>query len=120
MSAVKSVVRLPKHFSAVHKVLLRLCEEYDVEVPKLDVDMSLCPPKCEACYSKFEIHMNRSTFHSLSNAVTTLRHEFAHYLSELADLPSKREEIRAKRFEKGFPMEGVQPKSQTTIERFLR
>lgn len=115
---IRAVTRLPKHFGAVRKVLLRLCEEYDVEVPKFDVNMSLCPPNCEACYSMFEIHMSRSVFTSLAHAIRTLRHEFAHYLSDLADLPSNREEVRAKRFEKGLPMEGVQPKSQTTLDGF--
>ena len=100
-------------FEYTKNILRKLCQEFDVETPKLTVKTM---SKLHGFYTFNVITLNLETLqNNLAEALRTVRHEFYHYLQDVLDLPEKKSELKAKRFEKDMFSLEVLPKSQTKL-----
>jgi len=100
-------------FKIAQNVLSKLASEFEVEIPKLMVKNM---KKLHGFYALDTITLNTNTLHNnLAEALRTVRHEFYHYLQDVLDLPEKKSELKAKRFEKDVFSLEILPKSQTKL-----
>ena len=94
-----------------------LAETFGVRKPNLLVT-SL--KKAHGFYALDTITINVATLrNNLSLALTTLRHEFCHYLQDELELDDRKPELNAIRFEKNILTLGVKPISQRLLQEFV-
>ena len=101
----------------LNNTLNRLAKEFGVSKPNL-----LIRPLTGlwGTYSilRTEITIDTKIFQTnISKAITTLKHEFYHYLEDIQDLDDKKSELKARRFEKNPLSFIILPKSQTQLFR---
>ena len=108
---------MANYILVVNRILRELCKDFGVPTPELIIES---PSK--SLYGWYDgdngIHICSDTLKSLSNSITTLRHEFAHYVQDLYD-EYKKPELQAKRFEKNTLALEILPISQTRLTDFF-
>jgi hypothetical protein len=103
-------------YQKLRDLINKLSAEFDVDPPKL---AATSMSSIHGFYGVGVITINAMTVaHDFAEAKRTIRHEFCHYLQDQYDLPEKRVELQAKRFENDLWCLPILPKSQTTLEQF--